>query len=79
MTVAVIPKNSREELRVGLETFNGVRLVNLRVWYRSETGEWRPGKQGLALRVELLFDLRRAIQQAESDAQRQGLAPEGTA
>lgn len=72
MNVA-IPKNSREELRVTVEEFKGVPLVNLRVWFVAEEGNMRPGKQGVALRVDLLPDLRRALEQAEAEAKRQGL------
>lgn len=73
MTVAVIQKNSREELRVSVETFKGVPLVNLRVWFRNEEGEWRPGKQGVALRIDRLPELRKALADAEAEAARQGL------
>ena len=75
MTVAVIQKNAREELRVSVETFKGVPLVNLRVWFRNEEGEWRPGKQGVALRLELLPELAQALEQAGEEAERQGLMP----
>ena len=79
MTVAVIQKNAREELRVSVETFRGVPIVNLRVWFRNEEGEWRPGKQGVALRLELLPELRQALAEAEVEAGRRGLMPEGSA
>ena len=55
-------KNARgEEIRVSVETFNGHRILNLRTWYRGEDGQMRPGKQGIALKVELLLDLRQAL------------------
>lgn len=79
MNVASIRKNAREELRVSVETFKGVPLVNLRVWFQAEDGDMRPGKQGVALRVELLPDLRQALERAESEAERQGLMPERVA
>lgn len=42
-------------------------------------GDMRPGKQGVALRLELLPELRQALADAESEAERQGLMPEGAA
>ena len=51
---AVFRKNATEEVRVSLEDFKGHRLVNIRVWFTGDDGEMRPGKQGLALRVEML-------------------------
>ena len=52
MSVA-IQKNAREEIRITRENFKGNDLVNVRVWYH-DGAEMRPGKQGLAFRVELL-------------------------
>lgn len=62
--VASFPKNAREEVRVTLEQYNGHDVVNLRVWFQTEDGEWRPGKQGLALRQEKLPYLAAAIGKA---------------
>ena len=58
-----IPKNSREELRVSVDTFKGHRLLSLRVWFESDDGTMRPGKQGVALRLERAADLAKAIQE----------------
>lgn len=73
MTVATIQKNAREELRVSVEEFRGVPLVNMRVFYKHPLGDMRPGKQGVALRLELLPELRHALEEAEAEARRQGL------
>ncbi len=60
-----IAKNAREEIRVSVDEFKGHNLCNLRVWY-LDGSEYRPGKQGIALRLELvpqLIDaLRRSVQ-----------------
>lgn len=70
--IADIPKNSREVLRVELSTFNGHDLVNLRVWYGADD-DMRPGKAGVALRVEKLPQLRDAIDKAIAAARAEGL------
>jgi hypothetical protein len=54
-------KNSREELRVSLDEFKGHRLLNLRVWFEGDDGQMRPGKQGVAVRLEMAADLADAI------------------
>lgn len=54
-------KNSREEVRVSLDVFRGQMLLNLRVWFVDDEGEMRPGRQGIALRAELLPELRAAL------------------
>jgi hypothetical protein len=54
-------KNAREELRISVDEFRGHRLLNLRVWFVADDGSMRPGKQGIAVRVELAPDLAQAI------------------
>lgn len=62
--IADIRKNLREVVRVELSTFRGVELLNVRVWFDAGGGELRPGKSGLALRVEKLPELQAAIAKA---------------
>ena len=59
--VAKFEKNSREEVWVSVDDFRGRKIINIRVHYRSETGEWLPGKQGVALTVERYRDLAEAV------------------
>ena len=47
-------KNTREELRIERQEYHGHDLINMRVWYDDGTGEYRPGKQGIAFRAEML-------------------------
>ncbi len=49
-------KNSREVVKVSLETYMGRRVLNIRVWFDSD-GEWKPSKKGLSLAVERLPEL----------------------
>lgn len=57
----VIPKNRTEEIRVTLDEFRGMTLLNVRVWYQADDGEMRPGKQGIALRPESALAVADAI------------------
>lgn len=70
--IATIRKNVREDLRVTLEEFRGHHLLNLRIWYDAEDGEQRPGKQGVAIRLDLLPHLRKALSEAEQEARKSG-------
>jgi hypothetical protein len=70
--IADVPKNSREVVRVELSSFNGHELINFRVWYESGDGEMKPGRAGLALRVERLIDLQAAIAKAVAAARAEG-------
>ena len=56
-----IPKNSREILRVQRENYMGHDMLNLRVWYGDGTGEYRPGKQGVAVKAALIPELIEAL------------------
>jgi hypothetical protein len=56
-------KNAREDLRVSLDEFKGLELVNVRVWFRGDDGEMRPGKQGVAVRLEMAGELAQAIRE----------------
>ena len=58
--VASFEKNTKEEVRVSIDDFHGKKLVNMRVFYR-EGEEWKPGRQGLALSVDLYRDLAMAV------------------
>lgn len=65
MDLAIIPKNSREELRLTVDDFKGVQLVNLRVWFKAEDGEMRPSRKGVAFKRALLPDVMAALQAAQ--------------
>lgn len=65
--IASIRKNAREEFRVSLDQVHGLTLVNIRVWYDAD-GEMRPGKQGIAVRPEMLPDLLTALGKAAETA-----------
>ena len=56
-------KNAREEVRVSVDEFKGMQLLNIRVWFVGDDGQMRPGKQGVAVRLELAADLAQAIQE----------------
>ena len=59
----VIPKNRKEEVRISVDTFKGHQLVNMRVWFEAEDGQMRPGKQGVAVKLDLVPELVSAIQE----------------
>lgn len=65
MDLGTIRKNAAEEIRFTVETFKGHEIVNVRVWYRNDLGEYRPGKQGLAFRLELLGEVLDALGKAK--------------
>lgn len=71
--IATIEKNKSEVIRVSLSEFNGHDLANLRVWFQADDGDMRPGKAGLAFRLEKLPAVIQALNDLEVEARRLGL------
>jgi hypothetical protein len=71
--VAQFEKNFKEEVRVSIDDFRGRKIINIRVYYRSDSGQWLPGKQGLALAVDRYRDLADAVLRLGEALQAQGL------
>jgi transcriptional coactivator p15 (PC4) len=63
--VARIAKNPTEEVRLSLTSYRGHDLVDIRVFFQDEQGEWRPTKRGVSLSVDSFAELREAIVKAE--------------
>ena len=63
--VARIAKNPTEEVRISLTSFRGHDLVDIRVFFQDEQGEWRPTKRGVSLSVDSFAELREAVVKAE--------------
>ena len=74
--IAEIVKNSREVLRVNVGPYKGRQLLSIWTWVQAPDGNgMRPTNKGISVRVELLPDLKRAIEKAETTAKEQGLLP----
>ena len=76
-TIATIRRNSREEVRVALQEYNGRPVFAIRAWFQSKEGDMRPSRDGLTLRVELLPEVARALAEAERQARGEGLLRNG--
>ncbi len=74
--IRTIPKNGREEIRVALDEFQAkdttYDMISVRVFY-EDGGEYRPGRNGLNVRVELLPTIVAALRDAETEARKAGL------
>ena len=63
--VARIAKNPTEEVRISLTSYRGHDLVDIRVFFQDDQGEWRPTKRGVSLSVDSFAELREAVAKAE--------------
>lgn len=74
--ISTIPKSASEEIHVGLAEFktNGktLNMVYARAFYQNGE-EFKPGKNGLNIKIELLPDLITALQETEREALNAGL------
>ena len=60
-----IPKSKGEIIRVEITEFNGTQLLNLRVWYPTDTGEFATTKKGVTFQWSQMADLSEALKSAE--------------
>ena len=76
----VLEKNSRESLVINQSEFKGVKLVDVRVFYKDENNDLKPTKKGVSVRLEQLDALIKALSEVSATAREQKLTGEnGTA
>ena len=77
--ITTVPKSQREEIRVGLSEFtkDGTTydMAFARVYY-DDGAEYRPGRNGINIRVDLLPTLIEMLRAAELEAREAGLLTE---
>lgn len=73
IVVAAWPKNSRETLRVRLDSYQGTPVIDLRVWYDGKDGGLKPGRGGLTIALRHLPQLADTMAKALATARASGL------
>lgn len=72
--VAVVKKNTREELRLSLGAYSGHQYADLRVYYLDDdSGEMRPSKKGITVAPDRWPAFRQALDQLEGEMIERGL------
>ena len=54
-------KNATEVLRVSLTEYRGHQLLDVRVYYSDDEGQYRPTKKGVSLAVGLYPEFKKAL------------------
>jgi hypothetical protein len=54
-------RSDHERLRVTLSEFRGRTLIDLRIWYSTDAGEWKPGRSGVSLRASQVGEVVQAL------------------
>ena len=60
-TMKEVQKNTLEKIRIQRTNFNGHELIDIRVYYESNTGEWKPTKKGIAFSLSLANEVIKGI------------------
>ena len=74
--IAVVAKNSSEDVRIALSDYAGHDLIDIRVYADLKAGSMvtrGPTKRGVALSVHKIDDLIAGLTQARDEAERRGL------
>ena len=72
----VLEKNSRESFVINQTEFKGVKLVDVRVFYKDENGDLKPTKKGVSVRLNQLDALIKALSEVSATAREQEPAEE---
>jgi hypothetical protein len=59
--IVEFPKNAVEKVRLALRDYKGKQLIDLRIYYQDDAGEWLPTKKGIALTVDQWPEFREAL------------------
>lgn len=75
--IAEVNKNSREIVRLTLQEFKGLRLLDIRVYASRKDGQVVPTRQGVCIQVsmisQLLEALRKALEAADAQPKERGV------
>ncbi len=67
-TVFVFPKNKFQEIRVGIREYKGNDLIDIRTWTLTQgSEEMVPTAKGVSINVNLLADLKKALDIVEKE------------
>jgi len=67
MLIGEIGKNAKERIRISIDEFYGRTLINCRVYFRTESGEWRPTRKGIALSKQNINEVIGLLKRASNE------------
>lgn len=63
--ISQFEKNATEVVRISLTEYRGHKLIDVRVYYSDDEGQYRPTKKGVSLSVGLYPEFKQAIHALE--------------
>ena len=70
-----VTKNSKEVIRFQVEEYRGQKFGDIRVYYDAD-GEWKPSRQGVAIRPEIWREFVKGIERLGAEMKERGLLEE---
>ena len=62
-----IRKNKSEVIRIQLKEYKEHKLIDIRVWYEDEYGEYKPTKKGITFNRNYALNVSKAITEVLND------------
>lgn len=56
-----IRKSDSERLRITISEYRGRTFIDLRAWYVTESGEFKPGRVGVSLRPDQIAEVTQGL------------------
>ncbi len=66
-TLATFPRTPKTEVRLHISQYRGRPLIDLRLYFRNEAGDWLPTRKGCAIRPEDLASLLAALERVRRE------------
>ncbi len=57
----IIPKNKRDQIRIGLNEYKEKQYLDIRQFYRGDENDWKPTSKGVTIPVDLYPELLRGV------------------
>ncbi|MGD0883566.1 MAG: transcriptional coactivator p15/PC4 family protein [Thermodesulfovibrionales bacterium] len=70
MVIGEFQKNTSEIVRVSFEIYKGRNFLDVRAYFETDNGEWRPTKKGIAIAPDKIDNLIELLQSAKKKALR---------
>ena len=64
MFIGEIERGETEVLRVSTEEYKGRKYVDVRIYFESDEGEWKPTKKGVTIQPDRVDDFLELIKKA---------------
>ena len=60
-TIHTFDKSTAEQIRISINKFKGAEYVDVRIYFKSSDGEYKPTKKGITYKPDLVSELEEAV------------------